>query len=233
MALLRLVNRLSNMLMLFIPIKVFIVISSGHELSSLVKINEYLGYDTTLVVLMLLITLVFSTSILTQFYFPKALAKQSEKFRGVTEIKVNELTYVRPFITKTYAHLVNFVSDFIIIIVSFGLYFYSSFEFAFVQSLFVFFFYMTIDYVIFTDNRYGLPESLSIKVPDFIALSSSLILIFSLLLVFFIYANNQLEIHSGVLILMVTRLVVASVRGMTNSAVRINSNIETFNEKQV
>ncbi|EPA5447429.1 TPA: hypothetical protein KD862_002834 [Vibrio cholerae] len=225
MSLLRIVNRISSMLMMFIPIKVFILISSDTVLFSNLYDMKSLGYDLTLTILFCFLFFVFIASIGSQFFFSKATSDEIKKIRGVKEFFYDGKVYSRIFISRNYIPVINFLSDLFIILISFAIYAFCSIEFAIFQAIFVMVLYMVYDYVLFTNNRLKILSKISLTPIEFVAFSSQLVLLVGFMFVFIIYLQGNINVSSGVLILMVTRMLSGSMRGYSNSMIKIESNI--------
>ncbi|WP_220182311.1 hypothetical protein [Grimontia hollisae] len=229
MSMLRIASRISNMLMMFIPIKIFILISTDSVIFSNLYDKDKLEYDLSLIILFSILILVFLVSVGSQYYLPRATSSQMKKLRGIVEKKYNDSVYSRLFISKSYIPMVNFISDLVIILISFLIYAFCSIEFTLLQMVFIISLYMLYDYILFTNNRLNILSRLSMTSTEFVAFSSNSILLVGFLLVFTVYSYGHIDVNSGVLILMVTRMLSGSLRGYAYSTIKIDSNLRNLN----
>lgn len=217
LSLLRLVYKVSSMLIMFIPIKIFIIIASGSEMSFLDSYQKMFSFNLTLTFLFSSLIFVYFIYLCSQLFLPRLISRERGKFRGVVNVNYLGVDYSRVFLRKVYGNVVNFLSDFFLIIASLIICFSISIDYSIFYLSILFVFYMIIEYLVLTKNRFNFLAVIDVGAADFISFCSSLIFLAAFSGVFWFYYISNMEIYDGILLMMVSRLANSAVKGLAMS----------------
>lgn len=221
-SIIKLLYKISSMLIMFIPIKIFIVIASGKSISFLDDYQRHFSFDVTLFFLFSSLAIIYLVNLVSQFTIPRFISKEKDKFRGVIEVNYKGDTYPRAFIRRCYGNVVNFLSDFLLVIFCIFTSLYISFNFSIIYLLVLFLFYAIIEYLVLTDNRFDFLNKVGVGAIDFISVCSSLNFLIVFASVFWVYYISSMPVHDGVLLLMLSRLANSGVKGLAVSNYKIS-----------
>lgn len=230
-SIIKLLYKISSMLIMFIPIKIFIVIASGKSISFLNDYQQHFSFDLTLIFLFSSLVIIYLINLISQFTIPRFISREKNKFRGIIEVNYRGCSYPRAFLRRCYGNVINFLSDFLLVIVCIFASIYISFNFSIIYLLVLFLFYAIIEYLVLTENRFDFLNRIGIGAIDFINICSSINFLLVFASVFWIYYISNMPIHDGVLLLMLSRLANSGVKGLAVSNYKISQHYKQMEKE--
>ena len=204
-------SKFINMAVMFLPIKVFLLLSTSSPIESLPFFDSSLERNNFILLLLSLTAVLYLINIILQIYSARVLNKQRAQI-NLPEYVYGPHTFTKKMILTLYKPCYLTVAAFIMIFISTAVFFFLSLEFA-LAYIFVFIFYLLfVEYFIFTDNRFKLLTRLNIDQNQSLTILSSLLYLVLFFSIFYIFTVFSLPAHNGILMLLLARLANTSVK---------------------
>ena len=211
LALLQLTSKFINMLVMFLPLKVFLLISTPIHMGALLNIEEGIGRNGYIILLLLLTTFLYLINILLHLQYGRLLNKQEEKLLQ-DKYTYNGKKFFIDDILELYRPCYLAISGFLMIAMSLFVFFFLSIQFAFV-FLFTFYFYLVfVEYFVFTNNKFKLLSRLNLNSNQLLTILSSLLYLVLFFSIFIIFNYEQIHVSSAILILLLSRVANTSIK---------------------
>ncbi|MCK6263241.1 hypothetical protein KP803_08120 [Vibrio sp. ZSDE26] len=218
-------SRYMRLAVMFIPIKIFLLLASDFLVPDLLSgLLDKRGY---IVFLLSFTVFIYIVNIVQQIFFSRLEKKQDT----LIEVYVNKGNDNLPkkLLFKNIKPTYKLISDLMTISCTLVLFYFISPYYAYTFLFSMVLYSMVIEYVAFTDNRYAFLDKLGVDPKQIVEISSSLLYLFLLVMLFFVYTYIPFPIHNAILLLFGSRIVVAAVKGYLISANKLLENDKRYN----
>lgn len=206
-SILKFLMRFINMVVMFLPIKVFLVLSSGKSIAILSFTEPYLGKYHSEIVLLLLTVLLYVFNVAINIYSSRLVNKQKSK-PILKSYTLHELSVDMPkkSIIACLKHVYNWLSGAMLIIVSIILFFIGSWHFALLFSCLLLLYVAFVEYFFFTNNKYKFLDKIKLTPDQVLHVSTAVFYLMTFFLIFYSYLQFGMQVHFAILMLFLVRL---------------------------
>ncbi|PMK79553.1 hypothetical protein BCT94_18800 [Vibrio breoganii] len=219
---LKFVSKYINLAVMFLPIKVFLLLSNDFSVPQL--LDDFINAREYIIIILSFTALLYLINVVIQWYFSrlhnKKILKIEDSVPKLNFPKDLPLKLMKQNFTLTY----NVVADFLTLSFSFCLFLYLSHLYAVVFITTLFMFSIVVEYLVFTENKYSFLDRLKLDSYQLIRISSALVYLVLFFSIFAIHLIEPFAIHTAVLLLFGSRLVNASIKDLLINTDKIKNN---------
>ncbi|WP_139124417.1 hypothetical protein [Enterovibrio norvegicus] len=197
---------------MFIPLKIFLLLSDSASTKSFSPISDVFGQSGVTAFLLSLTAILYLFNIAVQTYQARLLNRQREKI-DKCEYFSGGRVYSSSFVKRSYKIYFKFSADVIMIAVSMLMFGALSLEYLYIFVLILFLFLLGTNYLVMTPNKFGFLNSLKIDQSQAMNISGSLLYLSLFFSVFYVFMVYNISVTYAILLLLMSRLSNASVRG--------------------
>ncbi|MEZ9909370.1 hypothetical protein AB4371_13025 [Vibrio sp. 10N.261.51.A3] len=211
------------MLVMFLPLKIFLLISGTSQVGMFKEIEEQLGTNAYIALILFVTSLLYILNLVIQIYYSRAFNLEKLKLQGTKDFDGMSIKFIR----KLYTPYIDVLSSLVMLCISFLVFMSLSYEYAFLFFLGFVIYYFIVQYFLFTDSKYKLKEKMKVTIPQALNIFSGVFFLFTFFLVFFVFMKFDLPVMSALLLLLLSRLTNNSIKAMFSSLSKIkvlNSN---------
>lgn len=222
---LQFISRYMRLAVMFIPIKIFLLLASDFSVPELLA--EDLDKNGYIILLLSFTVFIYMVNIIQQVVFAKIEKHQYT----LVEKYINDGNDRLPknLLLKNIKPTYKIISDIMTISCSLLLFYFMSSYYFYVFFVSTFLYLLIIEYVAFTNNRYLFLEKIGVNPKQIVDISASLLYLFLLVALFFVYTNVSFPIHNAILLLFGSRIVIASVKGYLINIHKLVENNTRYN----
>ncbi|PML04861.1 hypothetical protein BCT86_14465 [Vibrio breoganii] len=219
---LKFISKYINLAVMFLPIKVFLLLSSDFSVPEL--INGFISKREYIVIILCFTALLYLINVIIQWYFSrlhnKKIVKIEDSVPNSEDTKKISLKLMKYNFRVTY----NVIADFITLSFSCCLFLFLSHLYATIFIITIFLFSILVEYLVFTENKYSFLDKLKVDSYQLIKISSALLYLVLFFSIFAIHLIEPFAIHTAVLLLFGSRLVNASIKDLLINTDKIKNN---------
>lgn len=213
LVLLRFSGKFFNMLVMFLPLKIFLVLSGTTQVGFLKDVEVKLGTNGYVVLVLSLTAFLYITNTLIQVYYSRLLNEEKLKFVKNDKAPDADVKRYKSF----FYYYVDFLSGLVLVFISLVLFSFLSIHYFLLFSMFFLAYYFFVQYFLFTDNKYKFLDRVKISVKQAVDVSSGIFFLFVFFLVFSVYIEFGLSVVSALLLLLLSRLANSAIKTIFSS----------------
>lgn len=213
----------SSMLVMFLPIKVFLLLSGTSHIKILTNFQKSYGNNAYFSLLVLVTLLVYSLNVFLQLYISRT-EKYNQNSLKHDEYHTSYGRYGKEFVKYAFKMYSGLVGDIIMVFMSVILFLFISPIFAVFFVLSQFIYLIIAKYFIFTDNKYDLLTRLHLDVSQANTLLSGTFFLIIFALLFVSFSISKMSVGGAILALLLSRIA-------NNSMKSILSKIQSVKKK--
>lgn len=229
LSLLKFLGRFINMVVMFLPLKAFMIMAGVSQIGVLHSVEETLGKNGYIILIIAITSSLYLVNVILNFYSGRLLNKQSNKFEN-DEYSVGNYLLKKKFFLVSHVVLINFLSDCLLVSISFLIFLYLSKEYASVFFILLLIYFVVIKYVVFIDNKFKFLERMNLDESQVLTISNSIFYLSIFISLFFVFIYFGLHVHSAILILLLTRLSNGSIKSIMLNMNKICKNTLLFGQ---
>lgn len=220
-----------NMLVMFLPVKAFILLSSNANNKDIIIVEGYLG-DYGYVAMILSVTIIlYGLNIVLHLYTGRLLNRQKHKFEK-REYKVNDIILTKRFLIATHRKMIELLADIILIFTSFILFVFLSIEFSLLFLVIVSLYIIYIRQAIYNKNGSKVLDLFKLDESQFLIISNSIFYLSLFLSTFMVFIYFGMNVTSGIFILLLCRLNSNSIKRLMINFNLICDNIDRLTRNE-
>lgn len=199
--------RFINMVVMFLPIKVFLVLSSGQPIGFLSFTEPYLGVYHSEIILLSLTVLLYIFNLIINIYSSRLVNKQENKIsRKSYNISCLNVELTKKNMVRCLSHVYNWLSGAMLISVAIALFFIGSWHFSLFFSSLLLLYTAFVEYFFFTENKFSFLDKVKLTRSQVLQISTAIFYLISFFLIFYTYLQFGIQIHFAILMLFLVRL---------------------------
>lgn len=213
----------SSMLVMFLPIKVFLLLSGASHIKILTNFQKEYGNNTYFAFLVSVTLFVYFLNVFLQLYISRT-EKHNQNSLDCDEYHTSYGKYGKEFVKYAFKTYSGLIGDIIMVFMSVILFLFISPIFAFFFVLSQFTYLIIAKYFIFTDNKYDLLGKLHLDVSQANTLLSGTFFLVIFALLFVSFSLSTMSVGGAILVLLLSRIA-------NNSMKSILSKIQSIKKK--
>ncbi|AMG29809.1 hypothetical protein AL542_04980 [Grimontia hollisae] len=214
-----------NMLVMFLPIKVFLLMSGVSQISKFTDLRGEYGSELFVTGLVFLISSVYLVNILVQLYTSR-LEKTSQKKLVDETYRTKYGEYGNGFVCYSFRVFSGIIGDIIMFSISTLLFFFVSPTFCFIFLLSQISYLFIVKYFVYTNNKFRFLDRMHLEKGQANNIISSSFFIFLFGGIVFSFHATELSVGWAILLLLLSRIANNSTKGMLNKIQAIKKKLK-------
>ena len=224
---LKFLGRFINMVVMFLPLKAFLILSGVSQIGYLHYVEDILGKKLYIISIVLITIGLYIINVFLQVYSGRLLNKQSTKFdKSFYDFEKFQLN--KKFFISSHILLINFLSDCLLVFICALIFFFLSIPYACIFLFLLLVYIIVIKYMVFIDNKFSFLQKINLDESQILAISNGVFYLAIFIALFFVFIYIGLHVYSAILILLLSRLSNGSIKSIMIYLNKISKNIVTY-----
>lgn len=202
LATLRFLGKFFNMLVMFLPLKIFLVLSGTSEVGLLKEVEVKLGTGKYVILVLFITASLYVFNMLLQLYYARVVNVEKLKIKKSHQYLDRDIKVLR----RIFSPCVEMFGSLMMLSISLIIFFLLSYQYLGLFSLGCLIYYAFVQYFLFTNNKFRFLDRANIDIRQAIEITSGVFFLFVFFLVFFVYIKYNISVVSALLLLLLSRL---------------------------